>query len=459
MPTFEKISELDVSARDLFAWHARQGAFERLGPPWEIMQIRERVGSIRDGDRLVFAVKKGPLYMPWEAHHQGFIEHRQFQDVQVRGPFSSWVHTHRFEERGDSKSALHDHIEYTLPLSPLGELAAGWFVRDMLNQMFDFRHRRTMQDLSLHQPYADRPRKKIAVSGATGLIGAELCALLTTGGHEVFTLVRRAPQGPHEIQWSPTDGVPDPSQLAGLDAIIHLAGENIADARWSDDFKRRVLKSREEGTSKLAQAIASLPEGSRPKALLCASAVGFYGPRGDEVITEHDSRGEGFLADVCEVWERSCGPAADAGVRVVNLRIGIVLSPRGGALSKMLTPFKLGVGGRMGSGQQYMSWIAIDDVVGAIHHALWHDELSGPVNLTAPNPATNAALSSTLGATLGRPALIPTPAFALKLAMGEQMAQELLLSGQRVMPTRLIESGYTFLYPELPAALAHLLGA
>lgn len=458
MATYSKRSELPVSAEALFAWHARPGAFERLGPPWERMEIVERRGSIHDGDRLEFRVKQGPLGLPWVARHEGFIEGRQFRDVMERGPFARWAHTHRFEPLGEGRSALDDQIEYALPFGALGELAGGWFVRRMLDRMFDLRHRRTMQDLDRHSQYAAQPRKRIAITGATGLVGGALAPFLTTGGHTVLPVVRRATGAPGEVLWAPDRGEIAREGLAGVDAVVHLAGENIGGKRWSAEFMRQVKESRVKGTRLLCEALAALPASERPAVLVSASAVGFYGDRGAEVIDERSPAGTGFLAEVCQVWEEACEPARQAGIRVVNPRIGLVLSGTGGALEKMLTPFKLGVGGRLGSGDQYMSWIELDDLIGALHHMIWTEALVGPVNATAPAPVTNAVFTKTLGEVLGRPTVFPAPAFALKAAMGAQMAEELLLSGQQVMPTRLEQTGFVFNYPELAAALRHVLG-
>jgi uncharacterized protein len=458
MTSYSRRTELEVSAEALAAWHARPGAFERLGPPWERLEIVEQRGSIHDGDLLVFHVKQGPLRLKWVARHEAYIAGRQFRDVMERGPFARWAHTHRFEPLGEGKSALDDQIEYALPLGALGELVAGRLVRKMLDRMFDLRHRRTMQDLDRHKRYAEQPRKRVAITGATGLVGGALAPFLTTGGHTVHPVVRRATGAADEIVWAPARGEIEGAKLAGVDAVVHLAGENIGGQRWSPEFKARVLKSRVDGTRLLCEAMAALPSSERPGVLVSASAVGFYGDRGAAQLTEEDAAGEGFLAEVCQAWEAACEPARQAGIRVVHPRIGLVLSGTGGALEKMLLPFKMGAGGRMGSGEQYMSWIALDDLIGAIHHMLWQDELIGPVNATAPSPVTNQEFTKVLGEVLHRPTIVPAPAFALKLAMGAQMAEELLLSGQRVLPSRLEQTEFVFNYPTLESALRHVLG-
>ena len=296
---------------------------------------------------------------------------------------------------------------------------------------------------------------KILISGATGLIGRALAARLTAAGHEVFRLSRHSPSEANDIQWNPIEGEIPKARLEGLDAVVHLAGENIAKSRWTDAVKRQMRSSRIDGTKLLSESLAELQ--APPKTLICASAIGYYGNRGAELLTEDSPPGTGYLAEVCRDWEAAAQPARNQGIRVVNLRIGVVLSPEGGALASMLTPFKMGVGGIVGDGKQYWSWVAIDDVVGAIHHCLTHEKLSGPVNAVAPNAATNADFTKTLGGVLHRPTIFPMPAFAARLALGE-MADELLLSSTRVVPKRLQETGYQFRCPTLESALRHVLG-
>lgn len=297
---------------------------------------------------------------------------------------------------------------------------------------------------------------KIAVTGSTGLIGSALVEFLTAGGHEILRVVRSMPRNPErEMQWDPENGMIDPKRLEGCDAVVHLAGENIGNGRWTSKRKARIRDSRIEGTRILCEALAQLD--APPKALISASAIGYYGDRGDQWLDESRSPGSGFLPDVCRLWEAATEPAQEKGIRVVQTRTGVVLSPAGGALAKMLTPFKLGGGGVIGSGQQYWSWIALDDVVGAIDHALNHDDLSGPTNVAAPNPATNQEFTKTLGKVLGRPTIVPMPAAVARLVLGE-MADELLLASARVVPAKLQQSGYTFRFPELKEALRHVLG-
>ena len=297
---------------------------------------------------------------------------------------------------------------------------------------------------------------KILISGASGLVGAKLVPALTSQGHQVVRLVRdKAKAHGDAAFWDPKGGFLDPAALAGAEAAINLAGESIASGRWNADRKRAIRESRVDATTTIAKAFAALDP--KPRVLINASAIGYYGSRGDEWLDESSSSGSGdFLSGVCRDWEAATAPATKAGIRVVLSRFGVILSKRGGALATMLTPFKLGLGGRIGDGRQYMSWIAIDDVIGAILHSLGTENLAGPVNTVAPNPVTNAEFTKTLGKVISRPTLFPMPAFAAKLVFGE-MGEELLLGGQRVRPAKLLESGYTFKYPELETALRHVL--
>lgn len=295
---------------------------------------------------------------------------------------------------------------------------------------------------------------KVLVSGAGGLIGAALVRSLHTQGNEVRALKRGATGG-DTIGWDPEAGRLDPGALEGLDAVVHLAGENIAGGRWTAARKQRILASRVQGTQLLSQTLARLAR--PPQVLICASAVGYYGDRGAEQLTEDSSPGDGFLAEVCRAWEHAADPARTAGIRTVHLRFGMVLSAEGGALSRMLLPFRLGLGGRLGSGEQYLSWISLDDAVRALAHLLAHQDLSGPFNAASPHPCTNAEFTRALGQVLRRPTIFPVPAWVLRLVLGE-MADELLLASTRAVPARLLASGFSFAHPELVETLRLLLG-
>jgi uncharacterized protein (TIGR01777 family) len=294
---------------------------------------------------------------------------------------------------------------------------------------------------------------KIIVSGSSGLVGAALIPRLAQAGHEVTRLVRRAPM-PGELRWDPTAGTIDAAALEGCDAVIHLAGAGIADHRWTDEYKRELRESRTAPTRLLAQAIAGLDR--RPAVMLSASAIGWYGPRNDELLDEQSEPGTGFLADICRDWEAATAPAEEAGIRVAHLRTGIVLSTKGGALKKQLPLFKLGLGGKFGDGTQWQSWISMPDEVGAISHLLTAD-VRGAVNLTAPTPVRNAEFTAALATALHRPAVVPIPSFGPKLLLGSELAEALLYTGQRVLPTALLAAGYRFEHPTIDVALRALL--
>jgi len=420
MPTFVKRSRVAAPAEDVFRWHARPGAFERLTPPWERVEVLARSGGLEVGARVTLRTSHGE----WVAEHTELREGRMFRDVQRRGPFKRWDHQHLFAPDGDG-CVLEDRIEYELPYGALGRAAAGGSVERRLERVFAWRHAVTAADVVAHR--GTRPLK-IAISGASGLVGSALAPFLTAGGHDVLRL--RRGEAPPE----------------GVEAVVHLAGEPIAQ-RWNEKVKARLRESRVEGTSGL---VRSLPKSA--KIFVSASAVGIYGSRGDEVLKEESAPGSDFLSELCKAWEAA---AAAAPGRSASARFGVILSPKGGALKKMLTPFKLGAGGRVGPGTQWMSWLSIEDAVGILHHLLAR-ELSGPVNAVA-GAATNRDFTKALGRALGRPTIFPMPAFAARLAFGE-IADALLLASQRVEPARLRGSGYAFRHPDLDGALAAILG-
>jgi uncharacterized protein (TIGR01777 family) len=291
----------------------------------------------------------------------------------------------------------------------------------------------------------------VAVTGSHGLVGSALVPALEHAGHRIVRVVRGTPAGRDELSWDPRAGVIDAAGLEGIDAVVHLAGAGIGDKRWTPERKRLILESRTQGTELLARTLAGLRH--EPAALISASGVDYYGPHGDEALTEQSPRGTGFLADVCARWEDAAKPAEDAGIRVVRMRTGPVLAATGGLLGRLLLPFRLGLGGRVGTGEQYFSWIALDDHVAAIRHHLEHGESAGAYNHSAPSPVTNQEFTETLGRVVHRPTRIPTPLLPLKLRYGSELVDELLLTGQRVLPKRLEEAGYRFAHPTLEEAL------
>ena len=465
MNTYTHESIIPASAEKLWAYHVRPGAFERLTPPWEPVELVDRGDGVENGSRAVLRLKVGPVSMRWIAEHHDCVPPTgenggRFTDVQIKGPFAHWSHTHSMENDGETGSTrLRDAITFALPLGSLGRLGLS-AARRKIERMFRFRHAVTAADLAAHGHVPYEP-KKILITGASGLVGSTLVAYLTTAGHDVWRLVRpQSPSTSNSIPWDPAGGALDARTLEGFDAVVHLAGEGIATGRWTQAKKERIRTSRVVATRQLAEALASLDR--PPSVFISASAIGYYGERGAESLTEAAANGTevpatNYLAAVCREWEEAAQPASDKGIRVVHPRFGMILSPRGGALARMLTPFRFGAGGRLGSGTQYMSWVAIDDVAGAIHEMIRSTSIEGPANVTAPEAVTNTEFTKTLARVLRRPAVFPMPAAAARAAFGE-VADALLLASTRVEPAKLVANGFEFAHPDLERALRHMLG-
>lgn len=445
----EYSSVVDAPRGEVFAWHARPGAFTRLSPPWQPMRLVTEAASLRDG-RATLALPGG---LRWVAAHRpdSYDPPRRFADaVAADGPASlpariavRWRHTHDFEDVGGDRTRVIDRVDTPVPGS-------------LLRPMFVYRHRQLADDLAAHRLAADNglASTTIAVTGSSGLVGSALTAFLRTGGHRVVRLVRGSASGADERQWNPEH--PDPELLAGVDAVIHLAGASIA-GRFTDRHRKAVRDSRIGPTRLLAELAGRTSPG--PAAFISASAIGFYGyDRGDEPLTEDSERGDGFLAGVVADWEDATAPAELAGLRVVRVRTGIVQSSRGGTLKLMRPLFSAGLGGRLGDGKQWLSWIGIDDLVDVYHRALWDTTLSGAVNAVAPQPVRNAEYTRTLARVLSRPAVLPVPSPAPRILLGEQGARELACASQKVVPRKLTGRGHRFRQPDLDQALRHLLG-
>ncbi|MBF0452381.1 MAG: TIGR01777 family protein [Candidatus Magnetomorum sp.] len=448
-----KKSQLPVPVDTAFSWHERQGAIQRLTPPWEQIRIEGRTGGIQTGDQTFFNVKAGPFWLDWLAHHTAYEKNRTFQDIQRKGPFLFWEHTHNFHPDGPQASHLEDHIRFRLPLSPFSDVLALPSVKERLYQMFEYRHTITQNDLAV---LSSQPQKlNIVMTGASGVLGSALVPFLTTQGHSITRMVRRTPRSSDEAYWNPRRQKIDVRPLENSNVVIHLAGEHIGQGRWTSTKKKRIIKSRTKGTSLIAQTIANMK--SPPETLICASAIGYYGNRGDELLTEDSTWGNDFISDVCHQWEEAAEAAVARGIRVVFLRIGVVLTPRGGALERLLPAFRMGFGMTFGDGDQIMSWISVDDFIGALNHVLFCQDLSGPVNVTAPQPVHHRDFSFILAKALKRPSLIHLPNWAIKRIFG-QMGNEVLLSGNCVVPQKLMASGYKFYHPTLDQALTHLIG-
>ncbi len=447
---------MNHAVADVFAWHMRPGALDRLIPPWERVTIESREGTPATGGRVSFRVRRGQTEIRIEILHTDFEQDRFFRDEQVRGPFTRWVHTHRFEPESGGGCTVEDHVDWELPIGAAGHLLGGSSVEAELERFFTFRHQRLRNDLDRIIRYGDGTPLRIAITGSSGLIGRTLCDVLTTGGHHVVRLVRnRETQRSEEVLWDPIEGTVEEEALEGLDAVVHLAGELLLGLRWTEEKKKRIWASRVEGTEHLSRALARLRR--PPKVLVSASAIGFYGDRGDKPLSESAKQGRGFLAELCQAWEEATRPAARMAIRVVHLRTGLTLTPAGGALGTMLLPFKIGVGGRLGSGRQYVSWIDHDDLLSMILHVIHTSSIRGPVNATAPFPVPNATFTGTLGRVLERPTFIPGPGLAVQALFGE-MGKEMLLQGQRVQPAVAEATGFEFMYPGLEESLRHQLG-
>ncbi|HWN61308.1 MAG TPA: TIGR01777 family oxidoreductase [Streptosporangiaceae bacterium] len=437
-------SVVDAPLNEVFAWHARPGAITRLMPPWPPVRVEREAGSVRDGQ----AVLRLPGGLRWVAAHQPgkYDPPHEFADTLASLPLSAvlpWRHTHQFAVAGQRATRVTDVVDTPLPAR-------------MLRPMFAYRHRQLADDLAAQARARELSPEPltIAVTGSGGLIGTALTALLSTGGHDVIRLVRRLPRHAGERYWRPED--PGPDLLSGVDALIHLAGASIG-GRFTAGRKQEIRDSRILPTRRLAELAADTTPGLR--AFVTASAIGIYGPdRGDEVLTETSARGDGFLAGVVADWEDAATPAARAGLRTVQVRTGLVQTPRGGMLHLLYPLFAAGLGGQLGSGKQWLAWIGLDDLLDIFLRAVLDPALSGPVNAVAPVPVRNADYTAVLASLLRRPALVPVPPLGPRLLLGGEGARELAEASQDVRPQRLINAGHYFRYPELEAALRHALG-
>jgi uncharacterized protein len=438
-------SVVDHPLADVFAWHSRPGAMPRLVPPWQPMTVVAETPSLAGGQ----AVLGLPGGLRWVAQHDPSAydpPHRFVDELSSQGPSSWpariigwWRHTHEFSEVA-AGTRVRDRVDTTVPAAAL-------------RSTFVYRHRQLAQDLAAHRAAGLDPMV-VAITGASGLVGSALSAFLSTGGHRVIRLVRRPARNDLERQWNPDSPAPD--LLSGVDAVVHLAGASIA-GRFTDRHKAAIRDSRIEPTRRLADA-AALADGG-PATFVSASAIGYYGfDRGDALLGEESVRGTGFLADVVADWEAATAPAAEAGLRVVNVRTGIVQSARGGTLKLMRPLFAAGLGGRLGSGEQWLAWIGLDDLLDVYHRALYDARLRGPVNAVAPEPVRNADYTRALAGVLHRPARLPVPSLGPRLLLGEQGARELAAANQRVVPTKLETLGHRFRRSKLTDALAHELG-
>jgi uncharacterized protein (TIGR01777 family) len=470
---FSQQTRMPLNAADLFAWHKRAGAFERLCPPWVDMKVLDRTGSIEEGARVVLEIKQGPAVIHWTLEHTDFVDGQQFKDSQISGPFAWWEQLHSCEPIDANSSFLKDLVTYELPLHVVTRSIGVPMMQHELRRLFRYRHRLMLKDCESYRRYSlpqatnrgASIRKKVLVTGSSGMVGRHLVPFLWTQDCDVVRLIRpvsdrselvRAFPNPEPVAvWDPSSGYMDSAILETVDCVVHLSGDNIARGRWDEAKKEKMRESRMNSTRLLVETILNMKK--RPSVFLCASAIGFYGNRDEQLLDETKLVGTGYLAHLCEEWEAITEPLNQAGVRVVNLRIGVVLSPKGGALGAMLPIFQAGAGGPVGSGNQYMSWISPDDLSNGIYHCIVTESLRGPVNMVAPNPVQNKIFAETLGHVLTRPSFMPLPTFAARAILGE-FADEVLLSSARVLPKKLVDSGYIFRDPDLETALRSQLG-
>ncbi len=452
---YEYETHTDSPRPEVFDWFERKGSFRRLMPPWEVAEEVRADETLEDGAQRIFRFPMGPIKMTWVAEHLGYQPPEKFEDIMKKGPFRSWHHVHRFIEK-DGGTVVHDEVDYKLPMGVLGRIFGSRNVRNRLNRMFRARENRLIRDLERHSDFKHLDRKRILLAGASGLIGKQLAAFLDTGGHEIWRLVRRTPvAGQNEIEWNPSKGTIDDSAIEGFDIVIHLGGAGIGDRRWTKSRMALIEKSRTESTGLLARTLASLKQ--KPEVFLVASAIGWYGNRGDEILDEQSEAGTGFLPETCLAWEASADPARQAGIRTIHARTGVVLDASGGALEKMLLPAKMGAGGPIGFGRQWFSWISMDDQIYALHHLVMSPNTEGAYNITSPEPLQQKNFAKALGRVLRRPAFMPTPPLAIWFLYGK-MGVALTTESQRVMPTRLTEEGYRFQHQDAESALRDALG-
>ena len=456
---FIKNTKIPATNKDAFNYHAREGALERLVPPWSFLTVTSHKGDIRDGTTSTFKVSLGPFGFKWKAAHFGYLQDRQFQDKMIKGPFQTWVHTHSFIPSEIGHCIMEDKIAYSPPFGKLGHILLNNTIQNNLNQLFHYRHRKLGNDINLWKIAGRNKGQKILITGSHGLIGSSLIPLLSAAGEHKITRLTRPRSNPnntdsHSIVWDPSNDKVNVKELEGFDVVVHLAGENIF-GRWTDSKKQKILESRIKSTRLLCNSLIKLA--NPPSTLICASATGFYGNQGNKVLTEESKPGFGFLSDVCQKWEESTETARDAGIRVVNTRFGVVLTPKGGILQKLLALSRFGIVLRPGDENQHISWVSIEDVIGTIFYSIINSSIRGPVNVVSPNPVTNLEFSKTLAKIVRSKFILPINQKFARIVLGE-LANAMITSSTLAMPNKLSSAGYRFVNPDLEDAFRLLLG-
>lgn len=449
---FSYTSVFNFEAEKLFSYHEQEGVLNRLTPCWEKVYFLSRTGPISEDSKVFLKVGAGPFLMDYVARHTDYKKDEYFVDVQEKGPFKNYTHRHEFSSLNNG-SVLHDNISYKLYFSPVSDFLGGYFLNKKLEKMFRYRHKTTENDINFISKYTFSPMR-IGITGGRGDIGRMLVPFLKTHGHTVVRFVRdKDLADENNYYWEPDTGKfygenPD------FDAIIHLSGAPIGKGRWSKNTKTEIIKSRVDSTKKLAEFILTLK--NPPKIFLSASAIGYYGERGDEILSEQDKNGNHFISYVCKEWEGATDILRDQ-MRVINLRMGIVMSYCGGALCRVLPYFRAGLGMIFGAGSNYMSFISMDDLLYGIAHILYTEGIDGAVNMVSPNPIMQLEYADILAEVLGRKRFIKVPAKVVELIFG-QMGQEVLLTGTRVIPEKLLKTGFEFCFPDIKSTLQHTIG-
>ena len=452
MPELQFTTKIAVSRELLLSWHNRSGAFERLLPPWQKAKALKCPESVMEGEEIILIIKKFGLKHSILSKITKVEKNGNFTDEMQSSPFRLWSHNHLFKMEGKNRSVLIDHIHYELPLGTIGKLFFGQAIEKEIKKVFKYRHATIKQDLERDLVKLTAKKLRILIAGGTGLIGTALKPFLEAMGHQVYILSRK-PTGKRDIYWDPDRGEIDRKNLKRIDAVINLAGANIAGARWTKRTKKRIVDSRIKSTKFLCQIILQLEQ--RPEVLINASGSGYY-PLDQKTHSETDLPGNHFLANLCKNWEQSVERVRESGIRTVAIRLGAVITSKGGALKMMLPAFKLGLGGKIGSGQQHISYIGLDDTIEIIYRIITDQSIMGPINLTVTHSIKQEDFARSIGEKLSRPTILPLPAMVIKAIFGE-MGKVMLLGNNSIEPKRLLEANYKFRNNNLKEILDHTL--